>query len=67
MFHCMAYIMLYQEIIVYKIPPWCGGGSLASARPREFHLTFLCDMGLPCSISNNSFKVYKIETKCLQF
>ena len=53
MFHFMAYIMFYMEIIVYKIPLWVGG-SIASARPRELHFTFLCDMGQPCSISNNS-------------
>ena len=29
-------------------------GSIASARPRELHVTFLCDMGLPCSTSYNS-------------
>ena len=33
-----------------------GGGVIASARPRELHFTFLCNMGLPCK------KVYKIET-----
>ena len=29
-------------------------GSIASARLRELHFTFLCDMGVPCSTSNNS-------------
>ena len=29
-------------------------GSIASARSRELHFTFLCDMGVPCSTSNNS-------------
>ena len=29
-------------------------GSIASTRPRELQFTFLCDMGLPCSKSNNS-------------
>ena len=29
-------------------------GSIASARPRELHFTFLCDMGVPCSTSNTS-------------
>ena len=53
-FHFMAYITYYLEIIVYKIPPWGGGGTLASARPREVHLTFLFDMGLLCSTSNSS-------------
>ena len=28
--------------------------SIASARPIELHFTFLCDMGLPCSTSNDS-------------
>ena len=32
-------------------------GSIASARPRELHFTFLCDMGLPCSTSNNSKRI----------
>ena len=45
---------------MYKIPSG-GGGTIASARPRELHLTFLCDMGLLYSTSNNS-KAYKIET-----
>ena len=53
MFHFVAYIMKYLEIIVYKIAPG-GRGSIASARPRELHFTFLCDMGQPCSTSNNS-------------
>ena len=45
---------------MYEIPPGGGGGggggmgSIASARPRELHFSFLCDMGLPCSTSNNS-------------
>ena len=37
--------------------PHGGGGSIASARSREFTfdiLMFLSDMGLPCSTSNNS-------------
>ena len=43
-------------------PPSLGEmGSIASARSRELHFTFLCDKGVPCSTSNNS-KVYKIET-----
>ena len=56
-FHFVAYIMLFLEIIVYRIPPG-GGGSIASAMPRELHLTFWCDMGLPCSTSNNSKSIY---------
>ena len=35
-----------------------GGGSKASARPIELHLTFLCNMGLPPSTSNNSKSIY---------
>ena len=38
---------------MYQIPPG-GVGTIASARPKEIHLTFLCDMGLLCSTSNNS-------------
>ena len=34
--------------------PWGEVGSIASARPGELHFTFFCDMGLPCSSSNNS-------------
>ena len=52
MCHFVANIMFYQEIIVNKIPPG-GGDSISSARPGEFHLTFLCDMGIPCSTSNS--------------
>ena len=29
-------------------------GSIASMRPGELHFTFFCDMGVPCSLSNNS-------------
>ena len=32
MSHFVAYILQFQEIIVYKIPPWGGGGSIASLR-----------------------------------
>ena len=53
MFHFVAYILLYLEIILYLIPSG-GRGSIDSAMPRELHFTFLCDMGLPCSTSNNS-------------
>ena len=34
MSHFVAYILQFQEIIVYKIPPWGGGGSIASLRSR---------------------------------
>ena len=53
MFHFLANIICYLDIIVYGIPPG-GGGSIASTMPRELHFTFLCDMGLTCSKSNNS-------------
>ena len=36
-----------------QIPPE-GKGSIGSASLRKFNLTFVCDMGLPCSTSNNS-------------
>ena len=36
MSHCVAYILQFQEIIVYKIPPGGGGGSIASLRSKEF-------------------------------
>ena len=32
-------------------------GSIASARPGELHFTFFCDMGVPCSSSNNSVSI----------
>ena len=32
MSHFVAYILQFQEIIVYKIPPRGGGGSIASLR-----------------------------------
>ena len=32
MSHFVAYILQFQEIIVYKIPPGGGGGSIASLR-----------------------------------
>ena len=38
-------------MIVYKITQG-EERSIAIARPRELHFTFLCDMGLPCSTSN---------------
>ena len=34
-----------------------GGGTIASARPRELYLTFLCDMGLLCSTSNKDIYI----------
>ena len=46
---------------MYKNSPLGEVGSIASARPVELHFTFFCDMGVPCSTSNN-LKVYKIET-----
>ena len=42
MSHFVAYILQFQEIIVYKIPPGGGGGSIASLRSKTmaccFHL-----------------------------
>ena len=35
MSHFVAYILQFQEIIVYKIPPWGGGGSIASLRSKS--------------------------------
>ena len=35
MSHFVAYILQFQEIIVYKIPPG-GGGSIASLRSIDF-------------------------------
>ena len=36
MSHFVAYILQFQEIIVYKIPPGGGGGSIASLRSMHF-------------------------------
>ena len=36
MSHFVAYILQFQEIIVYKIPPGGGGGSIASLRSKNF-------------------------------
>ena len=35
MSHFVAYILQFQEIIVYKIPPGGGGGSIASLRSTK--------------------------------
>ena len=41
MSHFVAYILQFQEIIVYKIPPGGGGGgSIASLRSNEIELGF---------------------------
>ena len=37
MSHFVAYILQFQEIIVYKIPPGVGGGSIASLRSNKCH------------------------------
>ena len=39
---------------MYKIPPRGRFGSIANTKPRQLHFTVLCDMGLPCTTSNNS-------------
>ena len=36
MSHFVAYILQFQEIIVYKIPLGGGGGSIASLRSKPF-------------------------------
>ena len=48
---------LYNVVSGYysvRNSPWGEVGSIASARPGELHFTFFCDMGVPCSTSNNS-------------
>ena len=40
MSHFVAYILQFQEIIVYKIPPGGGGGSIASLRSTGFLMTW---------------------------
>ena len=38
MSHFVAYVLQFQEIIVYKIPPGGGGGSIASLRSKSNYL-----------------------------
>ena len=40
MSHFVAYILQFQEIIVYKIPPGGGGGSIASLRSISFPYSY---------------------------
>ena len=40
MSHFVAYILQFQEIIVYKIPPGGGGGSIASLRSNRGQMAF---------------------------
>ena len=40
MSHVVAYILQFQEIIVYKIPPGGGGGSIASLRSNYTYSSF---------------------------
>ena len=43
MSHFVAYILQFQEIIVYKIPPGGGGGSISSLRSiKAMRLMLLC-------------------------
>ena len=46
MSHFVAYILQFQEIIVYKIPPGGGGGSIASLRSRADGLAILVNLSL---------------------
>ena len=39
MSHFVAYILQFQEIIVYKIPPGEGRGSIASLRSNNSAIT----------------------------
>ena len=39
MSHFVAYILQFQEIIVYKIPPGGGGGSIASLRSIRIYMS----------------------------
>ena len=39
-------------------------GSIASARPGELLFTFFCDMGVPCSSSNNSKSIRYKDNAC---
>ena len=41
MSHFVAYILQFQEIIVYKIPPGGGGGSIASLRSNRLRLVHI--------------------------
>ena len=50
---CGLYNVVFGNHSVHN-SPWREGGTIANEMPRELHFTFLCDMGLPCSTSNNS-------------
>ena len=51
MSHFVAYILQFQEIIVYKIPPGGGGGSIASLKSK----TKSCSKGRRSPVSTVSF------------
>ena len=49
MSHFVAYILQFQEIIVYKIPPGGRGGSIASLRStNQTPRSPASDLGLHC-------------------
>ena len=52
MSHFVAYILQFQEIIVYKIPPGGGGGSIASLRSK--YVWFLLTWDLDSRIEKES-------------
>ena len=56
MLFCGLYNVVFGNYGVQN-SPWGEGVLIASARPRELQLTFLCDIGLLCSTSNNSKSV----------
>ena len=56
MSHFVAYILQFQEIIVYKIPPGGGGGSIASLRSSML----LCDVNSTRKKMETSFFLNRI-------
>ena len=68
MSHFVAYILQFQEIIVYKIPPGGGGGSIASLRSIPYPgliIITIITYGTLTDICFTCFKIqYRIST-CL--
>ena len=63
MSHFVAYILQFQEIIVYKIPPGGGGGSIAGLRSitvllilidkHQFSLSYITSKGTLIVLNKN--------------
>ena len=53
-FHFVAYIMKYLEVIVYQIPPGGKRGLKPAQGLENYILYFSVIWGVPCSSSDNS-------------